>query len=149
MKLFLAIVVVLAQVAGPWLCCCAPARLLAGEFPPAKSVPVSETKEPVCHSCCQHLQDQLAGQSSEEPNSPTAPEPCPCGGISFETVPIIFVDKDAEQRPVKSQPQFHPLWLSQIPPGKCVSHPNHIPGLRELPNLSTNDKLFAHHVLIC
>jgi hypothetical protein len=144
MRLVLAIVLTVAQLAGPWLCCCGPARV-------AKAVAGPETKAPPvndpAHGGCPHCKKEAPTPpppSDAPAKGPHAPDRCPCGGVLASVVPAdkpAVVTADALLVVVSVEPpQAVPL-VSVSPPA--------VAGLRELPHLTTAERLYAHHVLRC
>ncbi len=74
-RIGLSVYLMLATLAGPWLCCCTASRFLA--FVPS----VGRVKHPAGHHCCgHHRQGTGSGAARQEHRkpSPSAPSPCPC-----------------------------------------------------------------------
>ncbi len=125
MRVLLAILVGLLQVAGPWLCCCGSARAAT---PAAVSKPV-ET--------CPHCRCQ-----SEPPAEPPAlPDPCPCGGTTVEPAP------PAKPEPVVAVLPDAPAVVPAAAGPTAVLPPP--AGVSDLPFLPPGTRLFVHHVLRC
>ncbi len=129
MRVLLAVLIGLAQVAGPWLCCCVTARA---------ATPNASTPAPV--DCCPHCSKALP----ELPAKPTPglPEPCPCGGKATEVTPPAKPDLAAAldfDVPAISTSFAGPAVVVPLPP--C--------GLSRLPFLPPGTRLFVHHVLRC
>lgn len=129
MRLLVAILVGLGQVAGPWLCCCPTARTAA---PAVASAPA----EPTCPQC-----RKLA---SESPQGPTSglPDPCPCGG-SAVLMPVTPVTTG----PAVAFTFDDPAILPTVPAVGVTPVP--AVGVSELPFLPPGARLFVHHVLRC
>ena len=138
MRLTLAIVMTVAQLAGPWLCCCGPMRA-------ATAVAGPVTKVPPVDDCCPHCKKESPPPADDTPKKPRVPCPCaPCCSVLATAVPA---DKP-------SVPTFDSLLVvvSVEPPRpmrSVVVAPPAVFGLRELPLLTTADRLYAHHVLRC
>lgn len=151
MRLLLAIAVTVAQVAGPWLCCCGPARLLAAA--PAEShAPVSPASAASGCPFCRHTEPDLTptARDASPPASPKPglPAPCPCGGVSLEAIPPAVADRDAIAD--ATAPFALPaLWvLAPDVPIPQVQSAN-LPGTSDLPFLTTATRLWVHHALRC
>lgn len=132
MRIVLAIVMAVTQLAGPWLCCCGPEREWAG-------VPAHE---PVG---CPHCKPECPLQPTDhERTPPCGPDRCPFGGMT-----AVFVPAD--------KPEM--LALADLLVSLVVALPQQVDvgsvtllsavGLREVPHLTATDRLFAHHVLRC
>jgi hypothetical protein len=142
MRLVLAIVLTVAQLAGPWLCCCGPTRL-------AKAVAGSETKAPPvsdpAHGGCPHCKKEAPTPPSDvPPKGPHAPDRCPCGGVLASVVPA--------DKPTVATTDSLLVVVSVEPPQAVLLvsvSPLTVAGLRELPHLTTAERLYAHHVLLC
>jgi len=81
-----------------------------------------------------------------EPKSPThEPESCPCGGVELLAM--------AAERPTETAVFFtftvEPFGFAVLPMPVVSQSVASVPGLRELPNLTTHDLLYKHHVLRC
>lgn len=146
MRLTLAIVMTVAQLAGPWLCCCGPTRAetpVAG--PVAKAPPVGDPSHGGCPHC--KKDSPACPPTDDAPKKPHAPDRCPCcpcGGVVATATPA--------DNP--SVPTFDTLLVvvSVEPPQpmrSAVAAPPAVFGLREGPLLTTADRLYAHHVLRC
>ena len=129
MRVLLAMLVGLAQVAGPWLCCCVQARAAT----PAAAAPARVES---CPHCRQKLPEPPA-----EP-TPRLPDPCPCGGKAVEPAPpakpepVVAFDLNP---PAFVGPASAPVAAVPLPPV----------GVSELPILPPGARLFVHHVLRC
>ena len=137
MRVFLAILMTVAQIAGPWLCCCGPVRAAASQAS-AKAPP------PVTDDTCPHCKEHTPPPPVQPKDPPKAPDRCPCGGVLVMSAPA-----DKPELPkldsllvvvTVEPPQTIPL-VSASPRAVC--------GLREVPHLTAEDRLFAHHVLRC
>lgn len=125
MRVLLAILVGLAQVAGPWLCCCGSARAAT----PVQTAPVDEC--PVC-----------AKKRTPPADTPKVPEPCPCGGKAVEPAPRAKPEPVAAalpDLPAVSVPADAPVVALPLPPV----------GVSDLPFLPPGTRQFVHHVLRC
>ncbi len=149
MRLLLAIAVTVAQVAGPWLCCCGPARLLAAT--PA-GAPVAA--DPVASGCpyCRHADADPtpAARNTDEstPTTPGLPARCPCGGVAIEAVPPAAVERSvvADVTAAFALPDSLPVEPGGQAPRLVVAD---LPGTSDLPFLTTEARLWAHHALRC
>lgn len=122
MRVLLAILVGLAQLAGPWLCCCESAR----------------AAQPV--ETCPHCAAKLP-PPAEKP-APTLPEPCPCGGKAMEPAPPAKLEAAAAVLP-----DLAPVVAPAI--GPVAVFPLSLVGVSELPFLPPGTRQFVHHVLRC
>lgn len=143
MQVFLAILIAVTQVAGPWLCCCGPARI-ASTFTaevPKQSIP---SKKPPVARCPHCVAEIPAPSDPTHPPKPVPTEPCPCGGVELVAVPpaVSAVSFDLDQL-VSVVPKFGAPFVIEI------VIPVDPSGLRELPFLTTAERLYAHHVLRC
>ncbi len=139
MRLILAIVMTGAQLSGPWLCCCGPTRgadAVAG--PDADAPPVGDG--------CPHCKKEAptCPPTDDKPNAPHVPDRCPCGCVLAMTVPA---DKPTTPT-IDSLLVVVSVELPQTIQSVVVA-PLAVVGLRELPLLTTADRLYAHHVLRC
>ncbi len=138
MRLILAIVLTGAQLAGPWLCCCGPTRV-------ANAVAGPVTKAPPVDDCCPHCKKESPRPADDASKKPRVPCPCaPCCCVLATAVPadkpnvptfdsLLVVVSVEPPQPVRS------VVVALLP----------VVGLRELPLLTTADRLYAHHVLRC
>ena len=127
MRVLLAILVGLAQVAGPWLCCCVTARVAT----PARVSPVE-----TCPHCAKKLPPP-----AEKP-APALPDPCPCGGVVMEPAPPA--------KPEAATAALPDLLPAVAPPtGPVVAFALPPVGVSELPFLPPGTRQFVHHVLRC
>jgi hypothetical protein len=144
MRLVLVILLTVAQLAGPWLCCCGPTRAAnATAGPGQKSQPAEDRSQ----GGCPHCQKEPAPEcppSDQLPKTPHVPDRCPCGGVLTSVVPA--------DKPNVPTTDSMLVVVSVEPPVPLVPVSAATPalvGLRELPLLTTADRLFAHHVLRC
>lgn len=142
MRVGLAILIAVVQLGGPWLCCCGPGKVVAAF---ARSRSETTPPPPVKPHC------PLCAQSEPKPaptpeQKPTQPERCPCGGAEFVALPVA----KADDGPVAGWPQWEPPALALVNPFRVESvRGSDVAGLREVPTLTTADRLYAHHVLRC
>jgi hypothetical protein len=143
MRLTLAIVMTVAQLAGPWLCCCGSARVaVAVGGPVSNAPPVGEPSHGGCPHCPKDA--PTCPPADDTPNAPHVPDRCPCGGVLATAVPA--------DKPSVPTPDRLLVGVSVEPPqpvASAVAAPPAVVGCRELPHLTTADRLFAHHVLRC
>ena len=143
MRTFAAILVLVAQFAGPWACCCAAAdRTPLSRIDLPASVP-AKPKPSGCRYC--HTEPPAQPAPFPAAPKPPAPEPCPCGGAQLVAVPAAKSDlSDA------ADGLLIPLsvGLSTLLPAAVTDSPPAV-GVRELPLLTAADRLFGHHVLRC
>jgi hypothetical protein len=143
----LAIYLCLAQLAGPWFCCCAALRLTAVVSEPAADQ-TNESKAPCC-CCCPIPEDK---ETSVGEGVPTRPEPapldCPCHKRQ-SSQPAIF----AEQAPKAVGSFLEAGLLPVAASGFCTliseSQPCHAATAAMFPFLNAQDMLRAHHLLRC
>jgi hypothetical protein len=135
MRLVLAIVLSVAHLAGPWLCCCGPL---------AKAVVVAPARTTAPEGGCPHCPSDHPPAPLESPKPPKVPARCPCCEVTATALPA-----DKPQVPtadsllvVVAVEPTQPLAVVSVSLGEVT-------GLRELPHLTTADRLFAHHVLRC
>ena len=143
MQLVLAILIAVTQVASPWLCCCGPSRIASTFQSGTRKQPIPAKEPPVAH--CPHCAAE--NPTPSDPTSPPKPIPterCPCGGVEFVAVPpaASAVSFDLDQL-VSVVFEFDAPFLIEI---AILIEPS---GLRELPFLTTAERLYAHHVLRC
>lgn len=134
MRMLLALLIGLAQVAGPWLCCCVSARA---------AVPVVAERPAPPVEVCPHCKSKLP----EPPAKPASglPDPCPCGGKA--AVEPVVPAKPESLDPFALDPPaapacFAPVLLPLVP----LPPPT---GVSDLPFLPPGARLFVHHVLRC
>jgi len=144
MQVFLAILIAVTQVAGAWMCCCGPA-LIANSFSTnsAHKIPI---KPSVAH--CPHCSPPIP-EGDKQQKTPPRPasvpvERCPCGGVELVAVPptvdVVPLKFDQLVRVVLLYVDFDVIELvARVDPV----------GLRDLPFLTTTERLYAHHVLRC
>ncbi len=87
-RIGLSVYLMLATLAGPWLCCCQLPRLSArfvALLRIDKAKPVGSN-----HSCCQHRVPVKDSQLPAQPNDPS----CPCQGTRQEAPAIVLLESD-------------------------------------------------------
>lgn len=150
MRITLVILIALAQTAGTWLCCCGPARVskafatkdVARQAPAPVQAPAGG-----CPHCKKNESPAEADPSPRpEPNPTRMPEPCPCGGVEFVAVPM---DRPADAKAVWVALALDSAEFESFCSPVLSLAVASVPGLRELPLLTAQDRLFAHHVLRC
>lgn len=143
MKLAGIVLFAFANVLGPWLCCCTPERLLGSQ--PEKIV--CRTEVPSCPHC-KEARKAISSSGKPEPKAPAkAPaKPCPCQ--SNPPVEIIAADvKDSRYAMfVLLLPQFESGGVIET---TVISSTSAAVQASELPFLSTEERLFVHHCLLC
>ena len=126
MRVLVAMLVGLAQVAGPWLCCCVVPRAVA-------AAPAACDAD-AC-PCCQT-------KPAESPAKRSPALPCPCGGEVVPPAP-------------PAKPELTVTFDRDPPPvcypaaGPAIALPVSPAGLSDLPFLPPGTRLFVHHVLRC
>ncbi len=153
MRLVLAILIGLTQVAGPLLCCCVQARLFAIPSPccTAGHRQTADAPEPKC--CCRAKADPGpdAGCGPAHPADTPAgdPDQCPCGCRAGEVILPAVLDPTPTSRAgdLHPAPVFGPL--ADHPAAITTASATDLSGVTDLPFLSTETRLFAHHVLRC
>lgn len=137
MRLLLALVVGLTQVAGPWLCCCVSA---CAAVPAAAVRPAAPPVE-----VCPHCKSKLPAPPVEP--APGLPDPCPCGGKA--AVEPVVPAKPETLDPFALDPPAAPVFFAAVPvPVPLVTHPP-AAGVTDLPFLPPGARLFVHHALRC
>lgn len=146
MRAGMAILIALTQLAGPWLCCCGPSRAVAA-FAPVRSEPKPAAPKPSCPHCAKDCGKSSAPAEPAKPKPKSPPsDRCPCGGVVLVALPA--------DKPERADPSLV-AWLVPVsadfvrPVVLTSVIPADYPGLRELPVLTTSDRLFGHHALRC
>jgi hypothetical protein len=132
-RALLALLVGLAQVAGPWLCPCVSACAASPVARPA--TPPAEV--------CPHCKSELPEPPAKSP--PGLPDPCPCGGKA--TAEPVVPAKPESLDPFAFDPPAAPIFFAAVPV-PLVAHPP-AAGVIDLPFLPPGARLFVHHVLRC
>lgn len=146
-KLLTAILIVVVQTVGPWLCCCVPARITAAITPrtaPSDSSACSHCKPIAKWSC-----EAKAKLGCCDPASPSKPKPSDCceeccysvkGHPAIVASPITLL--------TTTEPPGEYLMVAEL--GLASLGPHRFPeAARPPPFLSVESKLFTHHVLRC
>ena len=144
-------IVVAVQVAGPWLCCCGPLRDLTA----ARGIATVGDKLRVAPTCphCKTKESRPASDSQSTPNerdkhrSDTMPGQCPFAGVCWDSrlvTPLEFSDHDIScyLSTTVAATAFEPLVLIQNDAIDSYRTP-------DLPFLTTEARLYAHHALRC
>jgi hypothetical protein len=86
LRIAVASYLMIVTAAGPWFCCCAPARFAAFLTHPCIEKPVTEQ----CSSCCckHHDQGSSGPQAPDEPVKVPARPGCPCRGDSAQLIAL-------------------------------------------------------------
>jgi hypothetical protein len=138
MRTFAVLLFAIANVAGPWLCCCDPSRLL----------PALLTTVPGCHDeviGCPHCKESKE-QKPVDPKRGSAPKPCPCESQA----PVEMMAVEAKNL----NPFAVMLALSPAASGDAFVAPTiEVPGTAtassEWPFLTAYERLFVHHAMRC
>jgi hypothetical protein len=130
MRIALAIVMTITQLAGPWLCCCGPERALA-------AVPTQHL------GGCPHCQHEPPPNDHER-KPPCGPDRCPIGGMQ-----AVFVPADKPESVYAADLLVRLVATLPEPVGVVSESVQSVAGLRDVPHLTAADRLFAHHVLRC
>lgn len=138
MRFALVILIAVVQVAGPWLCCCGPARMM-GAVPAIRKTTVAPV--PVSIDCPHCRKSEVPAN----PMPPHEPESCPCGGVELLAVPAERPTEMAVAFTSTVEPFGFAVLVAPVVSQSVAS----VPGLRELPNLTVHDLLYKHHVLRC
>jgi len=140
MRISLVMLIAVVQVAGPWLCCCGPARLSGAMATAARKTTVAATS---VSTDCPHCRKSVV---PAEPKSPThEPESRPCGGVELLAMVAERATETALVFTFTVEPYGFAVLVAPVVSLSVAS----VPGLRELPNLTTHDLLYKHHVLRC
>lgn len=163
MRLVVNIVLVALTAGGPWVCCCATTAALSRVTSLWSGA--GAHKRQSARTCCHHTpprqptddrpdHKQTAGAFTGQPGSPdSAPRDrtCPCRDQRQELVAVAVSDDSRlthELRDLVSPTGF--FFVSAIsllsPSGSPCAAPS--PGAL-LPFMSTDERLYAHHVLRC
>lgn len=147
MKLLVAILVVVVQVAGPWLCCCTPARLV-----PKATHRTKPTEAPACSHCkvapkpsCNWDVKRSCCDSTSKPD-PKSSDCCKDCCIAIVVHPAIVSPPVSLQNLSETPGEFlsvAALGLTSLEADRSAD------GERPPPFLSVETKLFTHHVLRC
>jgi hypothetical protein len=141
-QLWLASLVAVAQAAGPWLsCCCVPARLATALASTPSDCTHCRPAAPTTAGCCRPQAEPLG-----HPGPQPAPERCPFSGQVVDAVPPATAERT--DRPLNVPASF----LAALPAPSCVPAPALAApagGVTDLPFLTAEAKLYAHHVLRC
>jgi hypothetical protein len=142
LQVLLAILVALAQAAGPWVrCCCVPPRLAAvctsAPDCEAPACPHCPTAKPAASGCC-----QSPIKPETPPRSPQAPDCCPFNGLSVDAVPPAAPDPAAGAAPTTA------VFTDASRPTDSARTAL-AAGAAGLPFLTAQAKLYTHHVLRC
>jgi hypothetical protein len=144
MRVGLAILIAVVQLAGPWLCCCGPARVVAAFARTKTETRPTPPAPPHCPLCAQSEPNPAPTPEKK----PVQPDRCPCGGAEFVALPVSLAK--ADDGPAVGVPQWEPPSITPLYSFRVRSVAlSGDEGLRELPTLTTADRLYAHHVLRC
>jgi hypothetical protein len=147
------IYLMLATLAGPWLCCCTTYQLIDWLAPPPAA---EEDAPPACSCCCCEPNPKKTDPINNPegtPDTPSTPSECPCQQQRSELVPVLTV----EAASLKRSPSAELFLVVHQPVGLfsldyCLSGtarvPEH-PGGRLLPFLTTDALLHDLHQLRC
>lgn len=145
MRVGLVILIAIAQTAGPWVCCWAMEQRATVILPAPSS---DRPHPPLVVGDCPHCTRAVPPAPSipvEKRKVPRTPDQCPCCVARALTVVAVKPDPaptaDVLLVPLTVELPVSLAFVSLAP----VPHP----GLRELPHLTTSDRLFAHHALRC
>lgn len=128
MRVLLAMLVGLTQVAGPWLCVCGPARATT-------AAPVAPVER--CPLC------DCTPSTPPTDQPPGLPAPCPCGGKVLAPV------GPAKQPDALAAFALDPPAVAFAAAGPAAIVVPSAAGVNELPFLPPGTRLFVHHVLRC
>lgn len=138
MHLALAVLVGLAQVAGPWLgsCCCGPATTVAAVTP----------IEP---AACPHCPCQPTPTPDDAPVKPCPQGPQPCC-VKVPVVADLPVRPAVEWDRLLAVESTVPVLLTPaVPTASAVDLSAWAAGRAELPFLPMSVRLYTHHALLC
>lgn len=148
MRTLAAIVVCLVQAAGPWLCCCVPGRLFAAS--PAPCCAHKATPPVAKPAACPHCRTAEPQGEPAKPAEPAAPaDDCPRTCPYAQTLDALPPAGDsATVVGDLSHPAASAEWL---PVADAALSPidRLAAGGTDLPFLSAEARLYAHHVLRC
>lgn len=152
MRLILAMLVALVQVAGPWLCCCGPARLFAAAPAPvvATTAQAGPEPEPACPHCKAAKQQASPAPAKHAPCPDNrTPDRCPCGGVAYQQAPAVVSDTGSDLRFEPSTTVATFLTVAELLPPCLPADVGVTGGLSDLPFLTAEHRLFSHHALRC
>lgn len=148
MRTLVAILVTVAQVAGPWLCCCGPARAFASAPTATKPVEVPADHCPLCAKA-KPTGDAAEPAAPSNPG-PTLPGRCPCCATKLADALAFEPSRSFDATPAALG--FFPPTLAALCPTADVPAPpaiDALPGTSDLPFLTADTRLFTHHALRC
>ena len=151
MRSFLAILIATVQIAGSWLCCCGPERLLArlAHRPVPGMAQLGGDPEPTCPNCrkLEEPRDLPSPSPTDrpKPSQPVLPESCPCGGATIEAAPTVT--PVLERFLLDLQAAGDSLTTSSVTLDARPLSPDR--GVYDLPFLPGEARLFVHHALRC
>jgi hypothetical protein len=155
-RLTLAIVVTVLQVAGPWLCCCGPLRAFVAPVavPSIASAASDEPGEGTCPHCRRdrakdHAVADANPTPAQKPTKPIAPGRCPCCEIKLLDAVAAQPNRDVDQ--LTAIAALLPVLLTLNPVADILpAGPTEpLAGTSDLPFLTTEVRLHAHHALRC
>lgn len=141
MSLLLAVLIGLVQMAGPWLCCCC--RPVA---PAVAPVTAPAPERPACPHCCTPAKS--TPDAPAEPACPTESRLCCSQVMKAATVPA---DAAADWARLLALGDFPPV-ATNGPPADAAADPDlaaWVATAFDSPFLTTAERLYAHHVLLC
>jgi hypothetical protein len=136
-RIALIVLFAFANILGPWLCCCAPAKL----FAPRTPIETAKAKKVLCPHCKEAKPD---APPREEPKPPA--KPCPCR----DQQPPEIIAIDVKQHWTISTSISLPFSTVFVPVPFDFLAPNAFAVLTsELPFLTADERLRVHHVMLC
>jgi len=150
-RVVLAVLIAVVQVAGSWLCCCGPDRWFversASPAPAHCDGLAVATAEPAACPHCKPSGAESKPASGKAPRKHAPlPDQCPCGGMKIESVPPAVATTD---HGTTAQVFPAPFPIDGFPPHSVVVVGLTPGGISELPFLPAEGRLYAHHVLRC
>jgi hypothetical protein len=145
-----ALYLMIVTAVGPAACCCTFTRL-AGRLTDEPPAPRSAC--PSC-SCCQHGQEesQPAAEAPERRSPPQAPDSpgCPCKQAAQEVV-ILHAAEEAQEVSLRlaAGESFCPALVHWTAPVPAAATPAFRESAASRPSVSTDDLLYACHILRC
>ena len=145
-RIGLSVYLMLATLAGPWLCCCQLSRLSA-RFVALLRIDKTKPAESN-HSCCQHRLPVKDSQPRKHPDAPS----CPCQGTRQEAPALVLLESEgARQLDRDLNSQVVDLLGGDFLPGTVAFSAalNLVFSTASLPFVTGRDILSALHILRC
>lgn len=135
-----------ATILGPAFCCCA---FASHRDQPIAAKPEGPAQPEPKKSCCQH-----ESEASAEPIAPVKPErpSCPCKNNSRQKCDSWKEDKNSEESASWNLASMRPIWVTpfgRLGSAVRIACDYRLVKSTQMPFLSAQELLDAHHVLRC